>query len=132
MMIRETEEARQTQIMRQQLSGNDRSLIFQVSAVLVICVLTVLGLQYIADHGRATGYYLTGNVVSAGEKNFCITAIPEESNVDTPLSTDVYCFELEDFQSKCSLPEMGDVVRITCSHDMTVLIGIYNVDDLPD
>lgn len=131
-MVGETEEARQAQIMRGQFSGNDRSLFFPVLTVLGICILTILGLQYIADHGRATGYYLTGNVVSAGEKNFCMTAISEESNVDLPLSTDVYCFELKDFQSKCSLPEMGDVVRITCSHDMTVLIGIYNVDDLPD
>lgn len=123
-------ELRSTRIMRRQLSGNDRSLIFQVLAVLGLCILTVLGLQYIADHGRATGHYLTGNVISAGEKNFCITVIPDESNVDIPLSTDVYCFELRDFQSESYIPKTGDVVRITCSHDMTFLIDIYNLDDL--
>ncbi|WP_230268495.1 hypothetical protein [Allobaculum fili] len=121
--------------MRRQLSGNDRSLIFQLLAVIGLCILTILGVQYIGDHGRSAGYYLTGNVISAGEKNFCITVIPDESNVELPLSKNVYCFELKDFISNSYIPKIGDAVRITCSHDMTVLIDIYDmdvIDDLPD
>ena len=100
MMVGGTGKWRSTRIMRRQLSGNDRSLIFQLLAVIGLCILTILGVQYIGDHGRSTGYYLTGNVISAGEKNFCITVIPDESNVELPLSKNVYCFELKDFISK--------------------------------
>lgn len=127
-MVGGTGELRSTQIMRRQLSGNDKSLIFQLLAVMGLCILTVLGLRYIADQGRTTFYYLTGNVISAGEKDFCITVIPDESNVDLPLSTNCYYFELKDFKSTSYTPKIGDVVRITCSHDMTVLINIYDMD----
>ncbi len=131
-MVGGTEELRLTQTMRQPLFGDKRRITMQVLFLLLTCALTIVGLHYVAEQGRTTFYYLGGNVVSAGESSFCITVIPEESNVDPPLSTDVYCFEMKDFQSKSPIPKIGDTVRITCNHDMTILIGVYNVDDLPN
>lgn len=126
------EESRSTQIMRQPLFGDERNITKGVLILLIACMSTIIGLHFIAEHGRTTFYFLTGNVVSAGEDKFCITVIPDESNIDTPLSTDVCCFEMKDFQSKSSIPEIGDIVRITCNHDMSILIGIYNVNSLSE
>lgn len=88
-------------------------------------------MQYIAEKGRTTFYYVTGKVVSAEEDRFCNAVIEDESNVKTKFPTVTCWFEMKDFQSTCSMPEVNDVVRITCNRNMTVLIGIYiNADEL--
>lgn len=97
-----------------------------VLLILGLCLCVVLGLHWITEQGRSTIWYITGQVISVDEDGFCMTVLPEASKVDTELSAGPCCFEMKDFHSPVSLPEIGETIRITCSHDMSVLIGIYD------
>lgn len=111
----------------------DRSTAGLVIILLLLCIATVAGLSYIAEQGRSKSYYLTGKVVSADDDNFCITVLPDKSHIETNFPEGKCCFEMDEFQSVYTVPEIGDTVRIPCSPDLTVLFGVYgNAEELPD
>lgn len=119
--------------MKLRLIKMDRSTTGLVIILLLLCTATLAGLSYIAEQGRSKSYYLTGKVVSADEDSFCITVLPDKSILETNLPEGKCCFNMDEFQSVYTVPEIGDTIRITCSHDLSVLIGVYgNAEELSD
>lgn len=74
--------------------------------------------------------YLVGQVVAKEDNTLTIEVDHEKSNLKTPLTQSVYSVNEEDIGSYFTDPQIGDTVRITCSEDMSVLIAIYDEDEV--
>lgn len=98
---------------------------------LLLVLVTCFGTFFLTSNGHSTPInYLVGKVIAKDENTLSIQVDDEKSNLDTPLTERVYSVNEKDIGSYFTDPQIGDMVRITCSPDMSTLIAIYDENEV--
>lgn len=94
-------------------------------------LVTGFGMLFLTMNNHSSPMnYLVGQVISKEDNALTIEVDQEKSNLKTPLTQSVYSVNEEDIGSYFTDPKIGDIVRITCSEDMSILIAIYDENEV--
>lgn len=98
---------------------------------LLLVLITCFGVFFLTSNGHSSPMnYLVGQVIDEDENTLFIKVDAKKSNLKTPLTESIYSIHEEDIGNYFTDPQIGDIVRITCSEDMSILIAIYDENEV--